>query len=264
MKKWKVEKLNVKCFDNRVEMGIAAAEDGACIIKKLLSKKEQINIMFSAAPSQNEMLMHLAKDSSIDWGRINGFHMDEYIGLPKGDHRHFSKYLNDRIFSKVSFKSVKYLNGNAEDIDQECIRYSDILKEYSIDLCFSGIGENGHLAFNDPSVADFNDKKMVKIVNLEETCRQQQVNDKCFATLAEVPKRALTVTIPALMSSKYIICTVPTKSKAGAIYNVLTKRISELYPASCLRRHEHATLYIDNDAASEFLESAEGKQIENY
>lgn len=257
MKKWKIDKLNVKCISDSVEMGTAAAEEGAYIIKNLLSKKKEINIIFAAAPSQNEMLMHLVKDRSIEWNRINGFQMDEYIGLPKGDHRHFSTYLNDKIFSKVSFKSVEYLNGNAQDLNEECIRYSKILKEHPIDLCFSGIGENGHLAFNDPPVADFNDKNKVKIVNLDEYCLQQQVNEKCFAALEEVPKRALTVTIPLLLSSKYIICTVSTKSKARAIYNVLIKNISEINPASCLRRHENATLYIDNDAASEFLKSIE-------
>jgi glucosamine-6-phosphate deaminase len=259
MEKWKVDKLYVKCFDNNVEMGAIAAEEGSCIIKKLLTEKDEVNIIFAAAPSQNEILRHLVKDKGIEWNRINGFQMDEYIGLPKRDPRHFSSYLNERIFSKVSFKSVEYLNGNAQDVHEECIRYSEVLKAHPIDLCFSGIGENGHIAFNDPPVADFSDKYMVKIVDLDEYCRQQQVNDGCFAALDEVPKRALTVTIPLLMSSKHIICSVPTKFKARAIYNVLTKDISERYPASCLRRHESATLYLDNDAASEYLKNKKQK-----
>lgn len=259
MKSWRVDKLNVKCFGSRAEMGTAAAEDGARIIKKLLSEKDEVNIIFAAAPSQNEMLMHLVNDRGIEWNRINGFHMDEYIGLPEGDPRLFRSFLDDRIFSKVSLKFVEYLNGNAKDLEEECKRYSEILKAHPIDLCFSGIGENAHIAFNDPPVADFNDKYMVKVVELYEHCRQQQVHDGCFAALDEVPKKALTVTIPLLMSSKHIICTVPTKLKAKAIYNVLTQEISEKYPASCLRRHDSATLYVDNDAASEYSKSIKQK-----
>ena len=183
LKDFRVDKLNIKVAKTRLEMGNIAADMAAKKIKELLSQKSEINMIFAAAPSQNEMIEVLIGTEGIDWNRINAFHMDEYIGLDKNAPQGFGNFLKDRIFSRVNFKSVAYLNGQAENSEDECTRYSNLLKKHPIDIVCMGIGENGHIAFNDPPVADFNDEKLVKIVKLDEICRQQQVNDGCLKAL---------------------------------------------------------------------------------
>ena len=242
--------LEVKIFCTREEMGKEAAHNVAEKIHELLTGKEEINMIFAAAPSQNDFVKELVVDLSIPWQRINAFHMDEYIGLEKDAPQGFGNFLKERIFSKVPFKSVHYINGMAPDMDAECRRYAKLLKEYPVDIVCLGIGENGHIAFNDPSVADFNDPATVKVVDLEKTCRQQQVNDKCFTSIALVPEKALTVTIPALLKAKYMFCIVPSAFKAQAVYGTLTEEISEKCPATILRTKKDAILYLDKESAS--------------
>lgn len=244
------EKLLVKIVPDRKEMGIVAANEAAERIIKLQEEKEELNMIFAAAPSQNEFIEHLIANKSIEWNRINAFHMDEYIGLADDAPQRFGNFLKDRIFSRVPFKSVNYINGLAEDIDEECKRYSNLLEKYPADIICLGIGENGHIAFNDPGVADFNDDKLVKVADLDLVCRQQQVNDKCFDELDEVPKQALTLTIPALLRGKYLFCIVPAKTKAQAVYNTINGEISEDCPATILRTKENVTLYLDADSSS--------------
>lgn len=245
-----IDKLDCKIFKTRDEMGKAAAKDVADCMKKLLSAQEEINMIFAAAPSQNDMLLHLCKEEGIDWERVNAFHMDEYIGLKDSAPQRFGNYLKEHIFSKKPFKSINYINSNADDKDAECERYSELLKKFPTDIVCMGLGENAHIAFNDPHVADFNDKKLVKAVELDEVCRNQQVNDGCFEKLSDVPKFALTLTVPALMSAKYHFCVVPAATKANAVYNVLNEEISEKYPGSILRTKENCCLYCDADSAS--------------
>ncbi|WP_258140456.1 glucosamine-6-phosphate deaminase [Mucilaginibacter phenanthrenivorans] len=232
-----------------MEMGEAAAEIVLQKIADLLSKQHYVNIIFAAAPSQNEFLAALVKNELIDWERVNAFHMDEYIGLPEGDSRTFASFLKQKIFIKLPFHNVNYINGNAPDLEMECERYAGLLKQYPVDIVCMGIGENGHIAFNDPHVADFNDPLRVKIVNLDTACRQQQVNDKCFDVLSAVPTHAITLTIPALMAAKYIYCMVPGEKKAQAVYDTLNAAINEECPATILRNHENALLYLDEDSA---------------
>lgn len=246
---FKKEKMLVKIIADRDKMGKVAAKDAAAKIIEMLGEKEELNIIFAAAPSQNEFFAHLIENNKIAWNRINAFHMDEYIGLSKDAPQGFGNFLKEKIFGKVPFKSVSYINGLAENLDQECDRYTDILKKHPIDIVCLGIGENGHIAFNDPAVADFKDKKLVKVVELDLVCRQQQVNDKCFDSLNEVPKQALTLTIPALLSAQYMFCIVPSKLKAKAVYNTLNGEISENCPASILRTKENVTLYLDADSS---------------
>ena len=241
--------VDVRIYDSRQLMGEAAAELVSEKLKALLASKELVNIIFAAAPSQNEFLQCLTEKKNIDWSRVNAFHMDEYLALPSDATQLFGNFLKTRLVSKLPFRSVNYLNGNAENIQDECQRYSDLLKRYPADIVCMGIGENGHIAFNDPPVANFNDISLVKVVELEQPCRQQQVNDKCFNLLDEVPLRAVTLTIPALMSAEYIYCIVPGKMKAEAVYNTLNQPIEERYPSTIIRKHNHCILFLDKDSS---------------
>ncbi len=248
LKEFKKDNLTVKVFQNRSEMGQIAATEVAMLINKLLEEKETINVVFAAAPSQNEFLAALLHED-ISWSHINAFHMDEYTGLHPDASQGFANFLKERIFNNVNFKSVNCLNGNATDAEKEAERYADLLEQYPADIVLMGVGENTHIAFNDPHVADFNDKKLVKIVDLDEACRQQQVNDGCFNEISEVPTHALTLTVPALFKAKYIFCMVPSEKKAQAVFHTLTEEISANFPSTILRNHENAILYIDKDSS---------------
>src|SRR5690606_5367103 len=212
-------------------------------IQELLATQELVNIIFAAAPSQNEFLEALVQQEGIEWNRVNAFHMDEYIGLPMDAPQRFGRFLDDRLFKKVSFRSVNYLNGNAANIEEECQRYTALLKQYPTDIVCMGIGENCHIAFNDPHVANFDDSAWVKVVDLDLACRQQQVNDGCFTGLNLVPTHALTLTIPALVAAPAIFCMVPGPNKAAAVKHTLSDAISARYPSTILRRHLNAILY---------------------
>jgi glucosamine-6-phosphate deaminase len=249
IKEYKKDRLVCKVFSDRDSMGKYAATQIAETMRKLLSCQQEINMIFAAAPSQNEVLAYLVKEKDIDWSRVIAFHMDEYIGLEKDSPKSFAHYLDTAIFNHVNMKAVNYI-GTTGSPDDLCKRYEQLLKDKSIDIVCLGIGENSHIAFNDPHVADFNDSKLIKVVDLGDSCRQQQVNDKTFSTFDEVPKYAVTLTIPTLTSAKYMFCTVPTIYKASAVYHTMTDEISESVPATIMRRHEHAMMFTDADSAS--------------
>ena len=238
----------MQIFPNRREMGLVAAKDVAETIRTLLAHQTEVNMIFAAAPSQNEFLEALSSSNHIDWQRVNAFHMDEYAGLPVDAPQGFGNFLKERIFGKLPFRSVNYLNGNHQP-DEECERYTALLLQHPIDIVCMGIGENGHIAFNDPHVARFDDPARVKVVDLDETCRMQQVNDGCFASITDVPTHALTLTVPALMSGRYLFCMVPARTKAWAVYHTINDPVSEAIPATCLRKHGNAVLYTDMDSA---------------
>ena len=250
MKYMKVGQMQVYIAESRAQMGEISGHDVAAMLKTLLAIKDEINVMFAAAPSQNDVLATLVSDKEIAWNRVNAFHMDEYIGLAKTAPQGFGNFLRERVFSKADFKTVNYINPEADDPQAEADRYEALLKEFPMDVCILGIGENGHVAFNDPGEADFNDARLVKTVKLDERCRQQQVNDGCFATLDDVPKTAMTVTVPGLCRAKAMFCIVPTTNKAEAVRNTVLGEISDLCPASILRTKPGAKLYLDPDAAS--------------
>ncbi len=250
MKIYNVDRLDVKIADTRLEMGRVAAEDISAKILELQKEKAEINIIFAAAPSQNEVLASLIENKDIDWTKINAFHMDEYIGLAKDAPQGFGNFLKNAIFGKVPFKSVNYINGGAEDISAECERYAKLLKDHPVDIVCMGVGENGHIAFNDPPVADFNDTEVIKKVELDSICRNQQVNDGCFKSIDEVPTHALTLTCPTLFAGKNLFCVVPAITKADAIKAMLKNEISTACPASILREHTSAVLYCDKDSSS--------------
>lgn len=252
IKKFKTDCLETRVFDTRKSLGEEAADEVAHKIKELQDEMDTINIVFASAPSQNEFLEALIQ-KDIDWDRINAFHMDEYIGLDKDAPQGFGNFIRDRLFSKVNCRHVYYLNGNAANIQAECERYAQLLKKYPVDIVCCGIGENGHLAFNDPPIADFNDKKLVKEVRLEGKCRQQQVHDGCFESIDKVPESALTLTIPALMAGRFIYCIVPGKSKTGAVFNTVRGTVGTHCPATSLRKHKHAILFTDKDSANRLL-----------
>lgn len=250
MTNFKIDNLSIEVYSDRTLMGTAAAKTVIAKIKQLLAERDEISMVFAAAPSQSDFLSILASDQTIDWSRVNAFHLDEYIGLKEDAPQLFRRFLDKSIFSKVPFKKVNYINGQASNNEEECKRYSDLLRKHEIDIACIGIGENGHIAFNDPHVADFNDPLMMKVVDLDLACREQQVNDKCFDILDEVPKLAYTLTIPTLMSAKNIYCIVPSKAKAPAVHNTLYGPIEESCPASILRNKKDAVLYLDAESAS--------------
>ncbi|WP_121811788.1 6-phosphogluconolactonase [Mucilaginibacter kameinonensis] len=244
------QNLNVITLADRQALGAKAAANAAATIKKLLNEKEQINIIFAAAPSQSTFLESLKNDNSIVWERINAFHMDEYLGLPAGASQSFGNFLKEAIFAHANFRSVNYIDGNALDINKERERYANLLSDNKPDIVFMGIGENTHLAFNEPFQADFNDPEIIKIVTLDPVCRQQQVNDDCFKRLEDVPVKALTLTIPVLVAAKYIFCMVPGINKADAVRKTLNEPVSVEFPSTILREHHNATLYLDTQSAS--------------
>lgn len=247
VKEFLKDKLRVQIYDSRVAMGKGAAEEAVAYLKALMAEKEEVNIIFAAAPSQNEFLAAMAT-SDVDWTRVNAFHMDEYIGLKSDAPQGFGNFLRRAIFDKVPLRSVHYLNGEIEP-EKACQEYNELLEKNPVDVVFMGIGENGHIAFNDPHVASFEDKEVVKIVDLDEKCRQQQVNDGCFASLDQVPTHAMTLTIPTLCRAKRLFCVVPAATKAWAVNETVNGPVTEQCPASIMRHHNNATLYTDNDSA---------------
>ncbi|MBS1606519.1 MAG: glucosamine-6-phosphate deaminase [Bacteroidetes bacterium] len=240
--------MQTQIYKTRAEMGAAAAERVSSRIGQLLKEQATVNMIFAAAPSQNEFLAALLQ-APVEWSRIRGFHMDEYIGLRPDAEQGFGNFLRQRLFGKAPFLSVEYIDGNAADPGGECVRYSRLLQRYPVDIVCMGIGENGHIAFNDPPVADFTDPFLVKVVELDGPCRRQQVNDGCFPSLHEVPTHAITLTVPALMAGRYVYCMVPGKLKAEAVYNTVRQEIAEAYPSTILRQHAEAELFLDADSA---------------
>ena len=254
-----VDKLQVKIFPNRREMGKTAGQSVAEKMKEILKERKALSIVFASAPSQNEFLEELSQSPGIHWNEITAFHLDEYIGLSTDAPESFGHFLRVKLFEKVHPGNVYYLNGMAGDLETECKRYAGLLKEYPLDIACIGIGENGHLAFNDPPFADFQDLLLVKIVELDLVSRQQQVHDGCFKSLQEVPQKAITLTIPAILSAKFIHCMVPAQSKAEAVKRTLQGPISTSCPASILRTHENAILFLDGDSAKLVRSAHKGK-----
>jgi glucosamine-6-phosphate deaminase len=243
------DSLSVRVWPTRDEMGAAAGAHAAQAIAAALAAQGSARIILASAPSQNETLNALLA-APIDWSRVTIFHMDEYLGLPADHPQTFRAYQRTHVLSRIQPAAFHGIAGESTDAAAECARYAALLREAPIDVCCLGIGENGHLAFNDPPVADFADPAWVKVVELDLPCRQQQVNDGCFSSLETVPTHALTLTIPALLSARTLVCTVPGPRKADAVRATVRGDISTACPASILRRHADATLYLDAASAS--------------
>ena len=250
MRSFMKDKLEVRIYDNRTLMGEAAAADISARIKALLATKPEINMIFAAAPSQNDVLLALVNDGSIEWNRVNAYHMDEYVGLSADAPQGFGNFLRAHLFGLVPFKSVSYIDCTAADPAAECRRYAALLEANPTDIVVMGIGENGHIAFNDPGVADFSDPEPVKVVELDPVCRNQQVNDGCFARLSDVPTHAITLTVPTLVKAPSLFCIVPASTKASAVAETLNGPIGEACPASILRTRDSSVLYLDPDSSA--------------
>jgi glucosamine-6-phosphate deaminase len=239
------DKLRVQIFPGRRQMGKAAGRSVAEKMSEILKARKALSMVFASAPSQNEFLEELSQSPGILWNRITAFHLDEYVGRPTDAAESFGRFLRVKLFEKVHPGNVHYLNGMAEDLEAECKRYAGLLKDHPLDIACIGIGENGHLAFNDPPFADFQDPVRVKIVELDPVSRQQQVHDGCFKSLQEVPRKAITLTIPAILSARFIYCMVPGPTKAEAVRRTLQDPVSSDCPATILRKHENAILFLD-------------------
>lgn len=246
----KVDQLKVQVYENRAMLGRAAGLDCAAHMRELLGKQEHVRMIFAAAPSQNEFLETLVEEEDLDWSRVTAFHMDEYIGLDDDAPQRFGLFLKERLFDRVHPAKV-HLIQSSNAPEEESRRYGELIAEEPIDIVCMGIGENGHIAFNDPPVADFKDPVLMKAVKLDEVCRQQQVNDGCFESMNLVPTHALTLTIPALMSGRRLFCMVPGSTKKEAVQRTLKDDISTSCPSTILRRHGNCTLYTDTAAYGE-------------
>lgn len=240
------DKLEVLVYETRDKMGVGAGKHIEKILVDTIDKNGEARVIFASAPSQNEALEYLVNDSKVEWDKVVGFHMDEYIGLPENSPKSFSRFIENKFFEKHTFKKWYPMKTDG-DIAKQTKEYLDLLHEKAIDLVILGVGENGHLAFIDPPVCDFNDPEDLKVVELDQVNRQQQVNDGVFATIDDVPTHALSMTIPFLLRSKHKVAIVPGPTKRDAIYNMLEKDVSTECPASVLKTVE-SYLYVDEDA----------------
>jgi len=236
--------------NTKQESGAAAAVLGAKLIREALRKRGKANIIVATGASQFEMIEQLVKEPKIDWTRVTAFHLDEYVGMPITHPASFRKYLWERFVSRLPLPlaAFHYLNGE-RDAQKECLRVGAVIAKHPIDVCFAGIGENGHLAFNDPP-ADFKTAVAYLVVNLDEACRKQQMGEGWFKTLKQVPQQAVSMSIRQIMKSKAIICTVPDKRKAQAVKDCLTGIVTPVHPASILQRHKAAWCFLDEGSAS--------------
>ncbi|MBS7697669.1 MAG: 6-phosphogluconolactonase [Chelatococcus sp.] len=228
-------------------MGRAAAADVAAELRARLARQPGVRMIFAAAVSQNDMLEALIAEPGIDWRRVTAFHMDEYLDLPADAPQRFGNWLRQAIFDRLPFAAVHLIDPGS-NADAAVAAYAANLAEAPIDIVCLGIGVNGHLAFNDPPVADFADPQSVKIVTLDDVCRQQQVDDGAFATVAEVPQRAVTLTIPRLLDADRLFCVVPGASKREAVDRALKGPLETACPASVLRLHPACRLYLDAES----------------
>ena len=230
---------------NKIELGLKAAVKGAEIIKKAIIEKGAANIIVATGASQFEMLEELITQD-IDWTKVTGFHLDEYIGITDKHPASFRKYLKERFVSKVQIKEFHYVSGET-DPQSECNHLGEIISKHPIDVAFVGIGENAHLAFNDPP-ADFETTEPYLVVNLDDDCRRQQLGEGWFASFDEVPKQAISMSIQQIMKSNAIICSVPDSRKANAVKKSLQGEVSSLFPASILQRHKFIQIFLDKDS----------------
>lgn len=249
-KDFRVDSLGVQIYDSEAELALSAASIVQQYLQQILKQKQSAAVLFATGNSQLKFLDVLTNLNNIDWSRIICFHLDEYLGISANRSSSFRYYLKERVEKRINPSCFHYIEGDTLQPLQECDRYSKLLTAQPIDLCFLGIGENGHLAFNEPTVADFNDSYMVKLVKLDSVNHQQQVDSGYFPNLESVPKYAFTVTIPMICAAKKIICLAPGKRKAKVVKQILEGKMTQDFPASILRNQPQANLLLDTDAAS--------------
>lgn len=237
-------------FDSRRDLGLAAAQRTAECIYNAILDRGRARVMIATGNSQLDVSAALVEQPSIDWSRVDIFHMDEYVGLDANHPAGFRRWIKERIVDRVHPASVAYIEGNAPDLKAELERYAGLLQERPMDVAFIGFGENGHIAFNDPAMANFFDPLTMKCVDLDPECRAQQVNEGHFKTVDEVPRQALSVSCSGLLRARSWICCVPEGRKAKAVHRALNGTIGTACPASVVRLHADARVYLDRDSAA--------------
>ena len=248
--------MNINIYNTKNELGKSAAANASAIIRKSLQEKDTANIVLATGASQFEMLNDLVEYTDIDWSKVRMFHLDEYVGISDSHPASFRNYLQQRFVSKVSeLKDVCFIRGDHEDPNQECGRLNNIISGLTIDLCCVGIGENGHLAFNDPP-ADFKVDDPYIVVELDEACRNQQFGEGWFDSFEDVPRKAISMSIKQIMKSDQIICSVPDKRKAVAVKNCMEGEVTPEHPASMLQKHSDCQIFLDTDSASLLTKSS--------
>ncbi len=242
--------MRVEVLENKNKLGEKAARDGADAIRQALAQRGEANVILATGASQFEMLSHLVREPGIDWGRVTCFHLDEYAGMPITHPASFRKYLKERFVEQLPAppRAFHYINAEG-DCWTECERLGQLIQKHPIDVAFIGIGENGHIAFNDPP-ADFTTEKPYIVVELDEACRRQQLGEGWFPTLDDVPRQAISMSVRQIMKSKRIICSVPDERKAKAVQGAVEGPVTPERPASILQQHDQCTIYLDPPAAS--------------
>jgi glucosamine-6-phosphate deaminase len=246
----RVGQLRVRIADDAGALAQGAASEAAAALRDAVARRGRAHAMLATGNSQVRFLEVLVGRDDVDWSRVTAFHMDEYVGIGADHPASFCRYMRERVASRVALREFHYIDGDAPDPDAEARRYEALLAEHPLDLCCLGIGENGHLAFNDPPVADFDDPRDVKVVALEHASRAQQVGEGHFPTIDDVPTHAVTVTIPALLRAARVLAVVPEARKARPVRDALEGPVTTACPASVLRRHPDATLHLDPDSSS--------------
>lgn len=239
--------MQINICENKYELGKKAAEKGSALINDAITKNGKANLILATGMSQFEMLNSLIQ-KDVDWSKTVCFHLDEYIGLPITHPASFRKYLKERFVDKVSPGIFHYINGET-DIQKECLRLESLITAFPIDVAFVGIGENGHLAFNDPP-ADFITERSYLKVNLDDNCRKQQLGEGWFSSIDEVPKSAISMSIKQILKSKHIICSVPDVRKAKAVQLVMEGKVTPDVPSSILKEHIDTVMFLDKLSAS--------------
>jgi glucosamine-6-phosphate deaminase len=246
--------MNVAIFDSKLQLAKAAANNAAGIIREAIADRGQAYLIAATGASQFEFLGELVQQPNINWRQTTFFHLDEYVGLPDTHPASFRRYLRERIVDRVQPGSFHFINGDAADPAAECRRVGELISRQTVDAAFVGVGENGHLAFNDPP-ADFNTHEPYLVVDLDEACRRQQVGEGWFGNISEVPVRAISMSIQEILKASHILCVVPDRRKARAVKDCLELELSPLRPASILQQHMGTTIYLDTESAA-LLESS--------
>lgn len=249
--------MKIKILPDSGALGKAAGIEAGALIRHAIMRNGKANVILATGTSQFETIRQLVQEEGIDWGKVSIFHLDEYIGLSITHQASFRKYLTERFLAKVTTPEQVFLINGEGDVAAEIRELSKNISENPIDVALVGIGENGHLAFNDPP-ADFETEEPYLVVNLDEPCRMQQLGEGWFNSLTEVPKQAISMSIRQIMKAKHIVCSVPDERKAQAVQNCLTNEVSNLYPASILQNHSDCTFFLDKNSAKLLSESAIG------
>jgi glucosamine-6-phosphate deaminase len=241
--------VEIRIFDSKAELGRAAAARAAAVLREAIAGRGEARAIAATGASQFEFLDALIREGDLDWSKVELFHLDEYVGLPESHPASFRRYLKERLVERVHPGMFHSIDGQTSDPAAECRRVGALIARAPVDVAFVGIGENGHLAFNDPP-ADFETEDPYLVVTLDEPCRRQQLGEGWFSSLAEVPPRAISMSVRQILKAGEIVAAVPDARKAAAVRDCLEGLVSTMHPASILQRHPRTTVYLDRGSAS--------------